>query len=58
MRSLDGGTLYAKQGGHEKQKRPSISALSSYFYLPPNLGLLTVCSAMLDLFLNSKDFLV
>jgi len=53
MRSLDGRTLYAKQVGHEKQKRPSISALSSYFYLPPNLGLLTVCSAMLDLFLNS-----
>jgi hypothetical protein len=23
------------------------------FYLPPNLGLLTVCSTMLDLFLNS-----
>jgi hypothetical protein len=53
MKGLDGRTLYAKQGGHEKQKRPSISALSSYFYLPPNLGLLTVCSTMLDLFLNS-----
>jgi hypothetical protein len=53
MRSLDGRTLYAKQGGREKQKRPSISALSSYLYLPPNLSLLTICSTMLDLFLKS-----
>jgi len=53
MKGLDGRTLNAKQGGQEKQKRPSISSLSSYFYLPPNLGLVTIRSTMLDLFLNS-----